>query len=336
MKDFVPEGNAQQPQTKQEKSMPTTTSQDAVEASSSKESTIESREPENQHPSSSGEPSSTNISSSSRILVSPAARVIAKDMEIELTDVRGTGPGQRITKSDILAYGKESRTAATQTESTSPYVDVPVSSVRRVIAQRLSESTSTIPHYYLSTSIDMSRVISLRNRLLLGREQVKLSINDFIVKAAAMACPKVPAVNSSWQGSFIRQHKHVDISVAVAAPDGLITPIIFKADSKTVSQISAEIKHLAERAREGKLKPAEFQGGTFTVSNLGMYGIDHFTAIINPPQSCILAVGRTEESNHHMTVTMSCDHRVVDGATGALWLQYFKKYLEDPAMMIVD
>lgn len=331
MKDFVLEGSAtQQSQSKQEKTK--STDQKVTEVSPSKETTTESKQLET-----STTPSHAIASDSSRILVSPAARVIAKDLGIDLSSVTGTGPGHRITKSDILAYKKEDRhVSAKQPESTSPYTDIPLSNIRRVIAQRLSESTSTIPHYYLSASIDMTRVNLIRNHLLSGKEPLKLSINDFIVKAAAMACPKVPAVNSSWQGDFIRQHKHADISVAVASPDGLITPIIFNADSKTVSQISAEIKNLAERARFGKLKPAEFQGGTFTVSNLGMFGIDHFTAIINPPQSCILAVGRTDASNHLMQVTLSCDHRVVDGATGALWLQYFKKYLEDPAMMIID
>lgn len=328
MKDFVPEGNAQQSQGEQE--LTKATSQKAA-----KETTTESKESE--QPSTTPTMTSTaSVPDSSRILASPAARVIAKDWGIELGSVKGTGPGQRITKSDILAHKKETKTTPGQVESTSPYMDVPVSSMRRVIAQRLSESTSTIPHYYLSVSIDMTRVNSIRNHLLSGKEPLKLSINDFIVKAVAMACPNVPAVNSSWRGDFIRQHNDVDISVAVASPDGLITPIIFKANTKTISQISTEIKGLAERARTGKLKPAEFQGGTFTVSNLGMYGIDHFTAIINPPQSCILAVGRTDESNHCMRVTLSCDHRVVDGATGASWLQYFKRYLEDPAMMIVD
>lgn len=329
MKDFVPEGSAQPSQNKQE--MPKATSQKVA-----KEIVTESKETE-QPLTTPTVTSTASVSDSSRILASPAARVIAKDLGIELGSVTGTGPGQRITKSDILAHKKEEdKTTTGQVESASPYTDMPVSNMRRVIAQRLSESTSTIPHYYLGTSIDMTRVDSLRSHLMSGKESLKLSINDFIVKAVAMACPKVPAVNSSWRGDFIRQHKDVDISVAVASPDGLITPIVLKANSKTVSQISAEIKGLAERARTGKLKPAEFQGGTFTVSNLGMYDIDYFTAIINPPQSCILAVGRIDESNRYMKVTLSCDHRVVDGATGALWLQYFKRYLEDPAMMVVD
>lgn len=211
-----------------------------------------------------------------------------------------------------------------------------------------------VPHYYLTVDVEMDAVLKVRSGLngRFEKDGVKLSVNDFIIKAAALACRKVPAVNSAWMDTFIREFHTCDVSVAVDTGKGLITPIVRSADSKGLAEISTSIKEMAGRAKEGKLQPHEFQGGTMTVSNLGMFGISHFTAIINSPQSCILAVGGTKprlmppenkgQENQQpyrvaqvMTVTLSCDHRVVDGAVGAQWLQKFKKFLEDPQAMLL-
>jgi len=216
--------------------------------------------------------------------------------------------------------------------------------MRRVIAKRLAESKQQVPHYYLTVECNMDRLLKLRQVFnKAGEGKSKLSVNDFIVKASALALADVPEANSAWLGETIRQYKKADISVAVATPTGLITPIIKDAGAKGLTTISAETKTLATKARDGKLKPEEYQGGTFTISNLGMFGINHFTAIINPPQSCILAVGKTEaklvpapedpkgfKTVNVMNVTLSSDHRTVDGAVGARWLQAFKGYIENP------
>lgn len=227
--------------------------------------------------------------------------------------------------------------------------------MRKTIAKRLSESKQTIPHYYLTSEIVLDDVLEIRERLngLLykeapkGEKPQKISVNDFVIKASALACIKVPEANSFFMDTFIRQNNSVDVSVAVSTDAGLITPIIFNADTKGLAQISAEVKELASKARANKLQPQEFQGGTFTVSNLGMFGsVKHFTAIINPPQSCILAIGGAQkklvpcdEDGYKtvttMQVTLSCDHRVVDGAVGAVWLKNFKEYLEKPHTMLL-
>jgi len=235
------------------------------------------------------------------------------------------------------------------------YVDKPNSNVRKVIAQRLSASKQTIPHYYISVDVNMDKVLKLRAELNTKLEKKdkdnKLSVNDFIIKASALALRQVPSVNASWLDSFIREYKYVDISVAVSTDTGLITPIVKDADLKGLSSISREVKDLATRARLNKLQPQEFQGGTFTISNLGMFGITNFSAIINPPQSAILAVGATVKRvevnsadktgenpykvSNVMGVTLSADHRVIDGALGAVWLSAFKNYLEDPQTMLL-
>jgi pyruvate dehydrogenase E2 component (dihydrolipoamide acetyltransferase) len=226
------------------------------------------------------------------------------------------------------------------------FQDEPTTSMRKIIASRLTESKQTVPHYYLTTEINMSKVSKLRQVLNSSSEgQYKLSINDFIIKAAASALSAVPEVNSAWQGDFIRQYHHADICVAVATPSGLITPIIGQAEQKGLSAISQQVKSMAMRAREGKLTPNEYQGGSFTISNLGMYGVNDFTAIINPPQSCILAVGGTQQKVvadaagfavcEVMEVTLSADHRVVDGAVGATWLKSFKGFMENPLNMLL-
>ncbi|XP_038839382.1 dihydrolipoyllysine-residue acetyltransferase component of pyruvate dehydrogenase complex, mitochondrial-like isoform X1 [Salvelinus namaycush] len=211
------------------------------------------------------------------------------------------------------------------------------------------QSKQTIPHYYLSVDVNMDHVLELRMELNaeVKAQNIKLSVNDFIIKASALACLKVPEANSSWLDSVIRQNHVVDVSVAVSTPNGLITPIVFNAHTKGLAAISSDVSALAAKARDGKLQPHEFQGGTFTISNLGMFGVKNFSAIINPPQACILAVGGSEKrllpaDNEKgfdvasmMSVTLSCDHRVVDGAIGAQWLAEFRKFLEKPVTMLL-
>lgn len=286
---------------------------------------------------------------SSRIFASPLAKSMASEKGLDLASVQGSGPGGRIRAADLekaapLGAGMPSSiTSAT-------FTDIPLTNIRQVIARRLLQSKQTIPHYYLSVDVKMDRILRLRKDLneILNKDGIKLSVNDFVVKAAAIACRRVPEVNSSWQDTFIRQYNTVDVSVAVSTDSGLITPIIFNADSKGLTYISSDTKTLAAKAREGKLRPEEFQGGTFTISNLGMFGVKNFCAVINPPQSCILAVGTTENTlvpddssgngyrtSSVMSVTLSCDHRVVDGAVGAQWLSHFKKLLEQPETMLL-
>ena len=292
-------------------------------------------------PAKSSEPAQPSIGGQeqSRNIVSPAARAIAREQNIDLSTITGTGPGQRITKADVLNAKPASSGMPSTAEAASAFVDVQLSSVRKVIAQRLTESKQTIPHYYLKVAFDATRMQQFRSEVNRNPDANKVSVNDFIIKASALACMQVPETNSTWMGSFIRQYAHVDVSVAVATPSGgLITPIIRYADRKSLLEIAVESRELAGRARQSKLRPEEFQGGTFTVSNLGMYGVDTFTAIINPPQSCILAVGaiRNDANDKQtMSVTLTCDHRVVDGATGAKWLQHFRRFMEDPATMLL-
>nr|XP_031362689.1 dihydrolipoyllysine-residue acetyltransferase component of pyruvate dehydrogenase complex, mitochondrial [Lonchura striata domestica] len=292
-----------------------------------------------------------------RVLVSPLAKKLAAEKGIDLTQVKGTGPDGRITKKDVESFvpskaapaaAPEAIPAAVGAAPEGTFTDIPISNIRRVIAQRLMQSKQTIPHYYLSIDVNMGKVLVLRKELNQEvSENIKLSVNDFIIKASALACLKVPEANSSWMDTVIRQNHVVDVSVAVSTPAGLITPIVFNAHIKGLAAISKDVASLAAKAREGKLQPHEFQGGTFTISNLGMYGIKNFSAIINPPQACILAVGSSKEilvpaDNEKgfdvasmMSVTLSCDHRVVDGAVGAQWLAEFKKFLEKPVTMLL-
>ncbi|XP_019366142.1 PREDICTED: dihydrolipoyllysine-residue acetyltransferase component of pyruvate dehydrogenase complex, mitochondrial [Gavialis gangeticus] len=297
-----------------------------------------------------------------RVIASPLAKKLAEERGIDLAQVKGTGPDGRITKKDVesfvppkVAPAPEAVAAPTRAAvptvavpPTGVFTDIPLSNVRRVIAQRLMQSKQTIPHYYLSIDVNMGEILVLRQEL--NEEvlkDVKLSVNDFIIKASALACLKVPEANSSWMDTVIRQNHVVDVSIAVSTPAGLITPIVFNAHIKGLASINKDVVSLATKAREGKLQPHEFQGGTFTVSNLGMYGVKNFSAIINPPQACILAVGTSEKrlvpaDNEKgfdvasmMSVTLSCDHRVVDGAVGAQWLAEFKKFLEKPTTMLL-
>ncbi|GAV07362.1 hypothetical protein RvY_17201 [Ramazzottius varieornatus] len=308
--------------------------------------------------------------SGDRVFASPLARTIAKSKGYELSQISGTGPDGRIIAEDVnkfqpgsAAQPSQQRTADQPYQQQKPgkapqagkagdgdYEDIPLTNMRQVIAKRLLQSKQTVPHYYLSVDIVLDEVLRLRTELnsMLEKEKVKLSVNDFVIKASALACKKIPQANSAWMDSFIRQFNMVDVSVAVSTEAGLITPIVFSADSKGLVDINADVVRLAEAAKKGKLKPQEFQGGTFTVSNLGMFGIKNFSAVINPPQSCILAVGGAqkqliadEKSKEGyrvasvMSVTLSCDHRVVDGAVGAQWLKHFKQLLEQPETMLL-
>ncbi|XP_028639675.1 dihydrolipoyllysine-residue acetyltransferase component of pyruvate dehydrogenase complex, mitochondrial [Grammomys surdaster] len=302
-------------------------------------------------------PSAAPAGPKGRVFVSPLAKKLAAEKGIDLTQVKGTGPEGRIIKKDIESFVPTKAVPAATMAPPGPrvapapagvFTDIPISNIRRVIAQRLMQSKQTIPHYYLSVDVKMGEVLSVRkelNKMLEGKG--KISVNDFIIKASALACLKVPEANSSWMDTVIRQNHVVDVSVAVSTPAGLITPIVFNAHIKGLETIASDVVSLASKAREGKLQPHEFQGGTFTISNLGMFGIKNFSAIINPPQACILAIGASEDKlipadNEKgfdvasvMSVTLSCDHRVVDGAVGAQWLAEFKNYLEKPVTMLL-
>ncbi|KAK4511697.1 60S ribosomal protein L20B [Mucor velutinosus] len=299
-------------------------------------------------------------SSGDRTKASPLARLIANERGIDISKIQGSAPGGRIVKSDVENFKETSAPAtpaaaplpaayAPQGASGDAFNDQPTTSMRKIIASRLAESKQTVPHYYLTVEVNMDKVSKLRQVLnQSSKGEYKLSVNDFVIKASALALKAVPEVNSAWQGDFIRQYNSADICVAVATPTGLITPIIGQAETKGLSAISSQVKDMAKRARDGKLAPAEYQGGSFTISNLGMFGVSNFTAIINPPQSCILAIGGTQQKvvadettksgfavRDVMEVTLSADHRVVDGAVGATWLQSFKGFMENPLKMLL-
>ena len=288
-------------------------------------------------------PANTN----GRILASPLAKKLAEEKGVDLSFVPGTGEGGRITKRDVdhyVPYNAPSRPASSGIAQAESFVDEPVSQMRKTIARRLAESKFTAPHFYLTISIDMDNAIAAR-KAMNSQEGVKVSFNDMVVKAVAMSLKKHPAINSSWLGDVIRRNQHVHIGVAVAVDEGLLVPVVRFADSKGLSQIGEEVKVFAQKAKEKKLQPSDWEGNTFTISNLGMFGIEQFTAIVNPPDSCILAVGGISQEpvvkngqvvpGNIMKVTLSCDHRVVDGASGAAFLQTFKQYMENPVMMLV-
>ena len=303
-------------------------------------------------------------SPSGRLIVSPLAARMAAESGIDLRSVSGSGPGGRIIKRDVeqLISGKSTTTVVqpptrhlravetspfqkSATAQASAYRDEPASEMRRTIAKRLVTSLGPVPHFFLTTEIEMDRAAEMRKGINELDPDLKISINDIIIKVAAAALMQHPQVNASFQEKVVRYYEHADIGVAVAIEEGLITPIVRAADQKSLSEIAAEVRDLAERARNRKLRPEEYLGASFSVSNLGMFGIDEFTAIINPPEAAILAVGamsakpvvRNNEVviRQIMRVTMSCDHRVVDGATGAKFLQTFKKILENPLFLIV-
>ena len=289
-----------------------------------------------------------------RIFASPLAKKIAQEKGIDLKYVKGTGENGRITRTDLENYTPSTAPAASgnTTSASAPvfvpsgtvsFVDTPVSQMRKVIAKRLSESLFTAPHFYLTMKINMDAAIKART-LLNENATTKISFNDMIVKATALSLKQHPKVNSSWMGDFIRENHHVNIGIAVAVDEGLLVPVLRFADSLSLSQISGNVKEFAKKAKDKKLQPADWEGSTFTISNLGMFGIDSFTAIINPPDACILAVGGISQEpvvkggqvvpGNVMNVTLSCDHRVVDGATGAAFLQTLKSLLEEPLRML--
>lgn len=285
---------------------------------------------------------------SGRVKASPLARRLAQEAGIELSGIRGSGPGGRIVKRDVEEASPPGRAGVVSIGAGGPdFEDLKVSQMRKTIARRLAESLGPVPHFFLTVDVDMVRAIEARVRInaLLAERGEKISLNDLVVRAVAAALVQHPAVNSAWLGDQIRRYARVHIGVAVAVEDGLITPVIRDAHIKGVAHIAREIRELAGRAREKKLKPDEYTGATFSISNLGMFGIQEFTAVINPPEAGIVAVGQVEEVpvavngevvvRPRMKVTMACDHRVVDGATGARFLQTLKVMLEEPAAILL-
>ena len=296
--------------------------------------------------------SSAPASSSGPTRSSPLARRLASERGLDLNALQGSGPNGRIIKRDIEAAAtaapaaKAAAGAAStpRTASGADFDDVPLTNIRKVIAKRLGESIGPIPTFYLTAELDLTRVMEMRKAMLELGDEFKVSVNDVLLKAIAVALSQHPEVNAHWLGDRIRYHNRVHLGMAVATDDGLIVPVIWDADQKRMSEISREAKELAKRARERKLKPEEFTGSTFSVSNLGMFGIDQFTAIINPPEAGILAIGTSEDKlvvvdgepvvRQRVRVTMSCDHRIIDGAVGAKFLQALRRLVENPLMLV--
>ncbi len=307
-------------------------------------------------------PAATSQAKGDRVFASPLARRVAEQKGIDLKSVQGTGPHGRIVKADVEsskagAVAPKAAVSSSAPVSSGPdarqladmlgmeYEAIPNNNIKKVTARRLTEAKQVIPHFYLSVDCVLDNLLKARAEINNAADGAfKLSVNDFIIKANAMALKAYPAANTSWTDDAVIQYKHADISVAVATPNGLITPIIKAAETKSLREISNEMKDLAKRAKEGKLKPTEFQGGSFSISNLGMFGVKNFQAIVNPPQSCIMAVGAGEERvvvengqmvvRTVMTVTLSTDHRSVDGAVGAEFMQHFKRFIENPVLML--
>ncbi len=287
------------------------------------------------------------LASTGRIKASPLAKSLAADKGLSLAGIVGSGEGGRIVKRDIevaAAAPIVASPAVAQNYPSSGYLDTPVSQMRKVIASRLGESKFSAPHFYVSMSIDMGAAMASRS-LLNEKSTVKISFNDMVVKAVAKSLKKHPAVNSSWLGDVIRTNYDVHVGIAVAVEDGLLVPVVRHADAKSLSDISTEVKSFAQRARDKQLQPQDWEGNTFTISNLGMFGVEDFTAIINPPDACILAIGGIQSvpvvkdgevvPGHVMKVTLSCDHRAVDGATGSAFLNSLKAFLEAPVTMLL-
>jgi pyruvate dehydrogenase E2 component (dihydrolipoamide acetyltransferase) len=303
----------------------------------------------------------THTDSNGRIKASPLAKKMAQELGYDLSQIQGTGDGGRITKSDVENFKPSTQTQQTKSEVKTEakaetksvvttnngfesYEEIPVSQMRKTIARRLSESKFTAPEFYLTIEIQMDKAMQARTRMN-ELSPVKISFNDIVIKAAAMALKQHPKINSSWLGDKIRINHHVNIGVAMAVDEGLLVPVVRNTDMKSLSQIAGEVKDFSQKAKDKKLQPKDWEGSTFTISNLGMYGIDEFTAIINPPDACILAVGGIKETvvvekgefkvANIMKVTLTCDHRVVDGATGAEFLKTLKANIEEPMRMLV-
>lgn len=332
---------------------------DPSKKSTAKAETTPESSKEDSAPVKENQESSTSASDDSRIKASPLARKMAKEKGIDLSDVKGSAEGGRIVKRDIEGYTPSEKAATTAAPTTEKeettisipqyigeekYIEKPVSQMRKTIAKRLSESLFTAPHFYLTVKVDMDNAMAARKKIN-ETAPIKISFNDIVVKAVAIALKQHPNINSSWRGDKIRYNEHVNIGVAIAVEDGLLVPVVRFADGKSLSHISAEVKDFAQRAKTKKLQPADWEGSTFTVSNLGMFGIDQFTAIINSPDACILAVGGIQEvpvvkngavvPGNIMKLTLSCDHRAVDGATGAAFLQTLKSLIEEPVRLLI-
>ncbi|WP_341794847.1 pyruvate dehydrogenase complex dihydrolipoamide acetyltransferase [Rickettsia endosymbiont of Rhinocyllus conicus] len=285
-----------------------------------------------------------------KVFASPLAKRLAKIQNVKLEEIKGSGPHGRIIKQDVLSHKGGSKTLNNKIVSRNPeeYRLAPNNNIRKIIAKRLLESKQTVPHFYLSIECNVDKLLDIRediNKSFGDDKSAKISVNDFIILAVAKALQEVPNANASWGDDAIRYYNNVDISVAVAIENGLVTPIIRNANQKNIVELSSEMKGLIKKARENKLTPEEFQGGGFTISNLGMYGIKNFNAIINPPQSCIMGVGSSSKRaivkndqisiSTIMDVTLSADHRVVDGAVGAEFLAAFKRFIESPALLLL-
>ncbi len=286
-------------------------------------------------------------SSTDRVLASPLAKKLAEEKGIDISRVSGSGEAGRVVKRDIdhfVPYEVPAQNYQMVNAGTESYTDETVSQMRKTIARRLAESKFTAPHFYLTLDIDMDNAIAAR-KAMNANENVKISFNDMVIKAVALSLQQHPTINSSWLGDVIRRNHHIHIGVAVAVDEGLLVPVVRFANTKGLSQIGNEVRDFAKRAKDKKLQPSDWEGNTFTISNLGMFGIEEFTAIVNPPDSCILAVGGIKEvpvvkngqvvPGNVMKVTLSCDHRVVDGASGSAFLQTFKSFLENPVTMLI-
>ena len=354
LKDEKPEVKTEEPKeeaAKEKVEEPKKEEPKAEESADAKTDEIKTEEPKKENK------QEETVDPDSRLKASPLAKKMAEEKGIDIQVVTGSGDGGRIVKRDVENFVPQKKEAVKESEQKQQVVinipqyvgeesfeEVPVSQMRKTIAKRLTESKFTSPHFYLTISVDMDRAMEVRKSLN-EIAQVKISFNDLIVKACAMSLRLHPAVNSSWLGDKIRFNKHIHIGVAVAINDGLVVPVIRFADNKSLTAISVETTDLADRARNKKLQPTDWEGNTFTISNLGMMGIEEFTAIINPPDACILAVGGINQVpvvkngeikiGNVMKLTMSCDHRVVDGAVGARFLQTLKQFIEDPARMLL-
>jgi pyruvate dehydrogenase E2 component (dihydrolipoyllysine-residue acetyltransferase) len=316
--------------------------------------------PTSETPAPAAAPAATSGNSGARVFASPLARRIASNEGLDIGAISGSGPRGRVIKADVekaLATGggkaaapaTAAPAAATPAATTPPpagnYEEIPLTSMRKTIARRLSEAKQTIPHFYLTVECEMDNLMAMRKELNSRSDAYKISVNDFIIRASALALKRMPAANACWGGDKILQYKDIDISVAVAIDGGLITPVVRNADQKGLAAISDEMKELAGKAKDGKLMPEEYQGGCFSISNLGMFGIKEFSAVINPPQAAILAVGAGEQrpvvkdgavaTAMVMSVTLSCDHRVIDGAMGAELLKHFKGFIQEPLTMML-
>jgi pyruvate dehydrogenase E2 component (dihydrolipoamide acetyltransferase) len=351
-----------EPVKKEEKSEVTT--EKKPQAETEKPAPAEKKEKETAPPQEKKKPVEASVSRArteeARVKASPVARRVAAELGVDLASVKGTGPEGRVTETDVRAAAKSVAAVADRSDAKAQPKPAPsikagegariqLSGMRKIIAQRLVESLGPVPHFYLTIEINAAPLMAAREELKSageGADTAKITVNDFVLKAAVQAAVKVPRVNASFDGDAIVQYADVDLGIAVAIEDGLLTPVIRAAQNKSLREISEQVKDLASRARNKRMKPEEFQGGTFTVSNLGGMGIDSFSAVINPPQGFILAIGKVSKVpviddgdqivvGHRMSITMSCDHRVVDGALGAEYLKELRHLLENPALLLV-